>query len=62
MGSYGEVYRGDYNGTDVAVKNFFDDVMLQEGFVEVGGGGGCTSNSCLKNALWRSSVRSLIVH
>lgn len=37
MGSYGEVYRGDYNGTDVAVKNFFDDVMLQEGFVEVGG-------------------------
>ena len=42
MGSYGEVYRGDYNGTDVAVKKFFDDVMHTRGFLEVrrtGGGG-----------------------
>ena len=38
MGSYGEVYRGDYNGTEVAVKKFFDDVMHSRGFLEVGVG------------------------
>ncbi|KAJ9542605.1 hypothetical protein OSB04_029111 [Centaurea solstitialis] len=34
LGSYGEVYRGDWHGTDVAVKKFLDQVITTESLEE----------------------------
>lgn len=34
LGSYGEVYRGDWHGTDVAVKKFLDQIITTESLEE----------------------------
>ncbi|XP_017241764.1 probable serine/threonine-protein kinase SIS8 isoform X2 [Daucus carota subsp. sativus] len=34
LGSYGEVYRGDWHGTEVAVKKFIDQVITDESLKE----------------------------
>jgi hypothetical protein len=34
LGSYGEVYRGDWHGTEVAVKKFLDQDLTGEALEE----------------------------